>query len=384
MFKNNHLKNVTKFIKNNDEEGLNQYILLNLSQGKASSYDLEFLDGQYSYYQGVVERKDYFFQTFINLGWGKIIRTIFDKTSYIPTAIHLNCQEFKLDRSIDRAVAFHLYMTKLKMSGVFQTTSNINRFYVKSIDYPFYSLSIYEQVVNQRINKGEDNKREYAYTDYFEFVACYQSHLDANEIENIFETIKPNSKKDSIFFLKFPNIFFQEFSLDSKNGFLRIFEGLLHYGDEKWIKVNYMRNVFEFYENTNIISFKNYEQFKKVFDETQAEKEKNKHISHKKMTEKTVKKTYPVFHNPKKGVIVIEKGIQFLNINFLDVICIVKDCGDMISIYTSPNTYVIKEYDFENKEDFEKIKNYVFNTLRGLDVDFPDFKDNSSLSIQHY
>ena len=47
MFKNNHLKNVTKFIKNNDEEGLNQYILLNLSQGKASSHDLEFLDHTY-------------------------------------------------------------------------------------------------------------------------------------------------------------------------------------------------------------------------------------------------------------------------------------------------------------------------------------------------
>lgn len=88
--------------------------------------------------------------------------------------------------------------------------------------------------------------------------------------------------------------------------------------------------------------------------------------------------------SPKKGVIVIEKDNQFLNINFLDVICTIKDCGDMISIYASPNTYVIKEYDFEHKEDFEKIKSYVFNTLRGIDVDFPDFKDNSSLSIQHY
>ncbi len=382
MFKPNHSKEVVRFIKNKDEEGLNEYIIKHLKTGKVTSYDLEFLDGIYSYYKGLTEIKDSFFQSIIRLGWAKIIRTVFDKTPYIPSAISLRCQNFKFDHSIDRAVVFHLYLSKLKMSGVFKTTSNIQRFDVTGIDYPIYSLNIYEKVVNQRINKDEDDKREYAYTDYFEFVACYQNSLSTDEIKNIFETVKPDSKKDSIFFLKFPNIFFQEFALGSKNSFLRIFEGLLHYGDEKWIKSNYMRNVFDIYGNTDKIPFNNYDQFKKIFDESQVEK--SKHTSHNKMTKKTVEKIYPIFHNPKKGVIVIEKNDQFLNINFLDVICTVKDCGDMISIYASPNTYVIKEYDFEHKEDFKKIKSYVFNTLRGLDVDFPDFKDNSSLSIQHY
>jgi hypothetical protein len=381
MFRESYSKNVIKFIKNNDEEGLNEYILKNIAR-KASAYDLEFLDGQYSYYQGVIERRDYFFQTFINLGWIKIIRSIFDKTSYIPGAIHLNCREFKLDRSMDRAVAFHLYITKLNMSGVFKTTSNVVRFNVQGVDYPFYSLSIYEKVVNQRINKHEENKREYAYTDYFEFIACYQSALNTDEIKSIFEAINPSSKKESIFFLKFPNIFFQGFALSNQNNFSKIYEGLLHYGDEKWIKSNYMKNVFEIHGNTEKIPFKNYEQFKNIFHKEQAEKTKN--VSYNKMTKKSTKKTYPIFHNPKKGVIVIEKGSEFININFLDVTCTIKDCGDMISIYSSPNTYNIQEDDFKHKEDFEKIRNYIFNTLRGLDVDFPDFKKEVSLSIEHH
>lgn len=382
MLKRSHEKIFSQFINKEDEDALNEYIIGKLSKKKVSTEEMKFIDDDFSWHSEISKKNKNLFQVLIEFEWHQTIRLIFEKTSYIPSKISLNCIEFKLRTSIHSAVAFHQYLKELKKSGVFKTNSNIKEFDVKHIDIPFYPLDTYEPVINMYMNKNEDKnkKREYAYEDFFDFIRAYFEKIDKKEVAAIFLAINQKDPKQAKFFLKTPKIFFQDFSLENKSHFLKIFEGLSHFGDEKWVKDNYLLNVFDV--NKNEVPFENYQDFVNYFN--YRKEEDKKLISFNKSKPESQKK-FPKFYNPKEGVIVIEENDTFLIINFLNNRCSVKETKNCISFDTEGKTTGIKTEDFHCNKDFEKFKIFILETIKGRNPEFPEIinGEKPSLSIEH-